>query len=138
MTEERPFTVASFNRFLAERKLMASRCTACGSLHLPPRAVCPGCYADRMEWVAMAGRGRLAAFTAVHIGLSTLNAEGYDRDNPYCSGVVELDEGVRISARIEGVDARNPHSIQVGMPLQVDFIEQGPEDKRRTVLAFRP
>ena len=33
-------------------------------------------------------------------------AEGYGRDNPYLAGVVELDEGVKISAQILGADAR--------------------------------
>ena len=34
--------------------------------------------------------------------------QGYGRDKPYVSGVVELDEGVKISARIIGVDATKP------------------------------
>ena len=35
-----PFTVASFNQFLNEKKLMASRCPQCDALYLPPRALC--------------------------------------------------------------------------------------------------
>ena len=32
-------------------------------------------------------------------------AEGYDCNNPYVSGIVETEEGAKISARILGVDA---------------------------------
>ena len=133
----RPFTAAAFNQYLNEGKLMASRCAACGALHLPPRAICPRCYGEAMEWVETSGRGRLAAFTAIHLGLSAMTAEGYSRDNPYCSGIVELEEGVRISARIVGVDAKNPASIQIGAPLTVEFVERGDTEARNSVLAFR-
>jgi uncharacterized OB-fold protein len=112
---------------------MASRCGTCGALHLPPRAICPRCHGAAMEWVETSGRGRLAAFTSIYIGLSALNAAGHGRDNPYASGIVELEEGVRISARLLGVDARNPASIRLGTPVTVDFVEQGDA----TVLAFR-
>jgi len=44
-------------------------------------------------------------------------AQGYDRDHPYCSAVVELDEGPRVVARLDGVDAGRPQTIQIGMRL---------------------
>ena len=130
--EARPFTAASFNKYLAEKKLMAARCPACGTLQLPPRALCPRCWGADLEWVELSGRGVLAAYTAVHIGLTALNAEGYSRDNPYCSAIVELAEGVKISARLLGVDARQPDSIQIGAPLTAVFVER----PAGTVLAF--
>lgn len=133
----RPFTAASFNEYLSEGKLMASRCSGCGVLYLPPRAICPRCYEEKMEWVELTGRGRLAAFTCIHVGPSFMNAEGYSRDNPYCTGIIELEEGVKISARILGVDARNPSSIRIGSPGTVEFIVSGDGELRRTVVAFK-
>ena len=47
---ERPFTAAAFNQFIAEKKLMGSRCIQCAELYLPPRAICPKCHNDQMEW----------------------------------------------------------------------------------------
>ncbi|HEX7972795.1 MAG TPA: Zn-ribbon domain-containing OB-fold protein [Anaerolineales bacterium] len=134
-TAVRPFTAASFNRYLNEKKLMGSRCTRCGALYLPPRAICPSCHAAQMEWVELGGRGKLAAFTAISIGPTSMNDQGYGRDNPYVTGIVELDEGVRISARILGVDAKHPAGIRVGLPLRVEFIEQG--EGKQAVLGFR-
>lgn len=133
----RPFTVASFNQYLAEGKLMASHCVDCGNLHLPPRAICPHCHSTNLEWVETSGKGKLAGFTVVYIAPTFMVEQGYGRDRPYVSGIVELEEGVKISARITGFDANQPETIQVGAPLVVDFITTGEGDKAKTYLAFK-
>ena len=48
-------------------------------------------------------------------------AEGYGRDNPYCSGVVELDEEPRLAGRIEGVDTTHPENIRIGTRVQAEL-----------------
>ena len=131
---QREFTPASFSQFLAEKKLMASRCKACGGVHLPPRPLCPECHGVEMEWQEMSGQGKLAAFTAIAVVPSFMAKEGYGRDNPYLTGIVELEEGPRISARILGLDAKEPEKIAVGTPLKVQFIQKGKE----TFLGFAP
>ena len=131
---DRPFTAASFDRYLDEGKLMAARCVSCGALHLPPRAICPKCFGEALEWVETAGRGTLAAFTAIAIGPAAMQAAGYSRENPYCSGLVTLEDGPTISALILGVDARHPETINIGQPLVAAFEPIG----GRTMLAFRP
>jgi uncharacterized OB-fold protein len=65
-------------------------------------------------------------------------AEGYNRKNPYVSGVVELEEGARVDARIDEVDGNDPESIKVGMPLTVKFLHRKGEEGLRTTLAFKP
>ena len=133
---DREFTSASFYQFLNERRLMASRCTQCGALYLPPRPICIACHNDRMEWVQMKGNGTLAAFTTIAVAPTLMIEEGYGRDNPYCTGIVQLEEGPKISARIVGLDASKPESIEVGTPLTVQFIERGDGDDRKTYLGF--
>ncbi len=86
----------------------------------------------------MEGKGKLGAFTCIAIGPPFMIAEGYDRKHPYCSGVVELDEGVRIVARIEEVDTSKPENIRVGMPLRAKFLHRGEGENTKTFLAFRP
>jgi uncharacterized OB-fold protein len=134
---QRPFTAASFNQFLEEEKLMGSRCTECGGLYLPPRALCPQCHSEDMEWVEMGGQGRLAAFTSIYIAPTAMNALGFDRTHPYLTGIVELNEGVKISARLLDLDAQKPQEIQIGTPMQVAFLRQGEGEQQKTVLAFR-
>ena len=85
----------------------------------------------------MKGKGKLAAFTVITVGPSLMVQAGYDRNNPYCSGIAELEEGPKISGRILEVDVKNPENIQVGTPLTVEFIEEGEGDNKKTFLAFR-
>ena len=134
---EREFTAASFNKYLSENRLMAVRCLSCGHLNLPPRPLCARCRSREMEWTETTGVGKLAAFTAIAIAPTEMMVAGYGRDNPYVSGIVTLEEGPSISARITGVDAKNPESIRVGTPLTVEFLEMGEGEQARTVLAFR-
>ena len=77
-----------------------------------------------MEWVEMKGEGRLVAFTCIAIGTPAMNEEGYNRNNPYCSGA--------------GVDTRNPETIRVGTPMKAAFLQQGVDEERKTVLGFMP
>lgn len=138
MTDQRPFTAFAFNQYLNEKKLMAAYCPACAASYVPPRAICPRCHSAALEWQALSGRGRLAAFTVVYVGLSELAHAGYDRNNPYCTAIVALEEGGQISAFLTGVDAAAPEQIQIGMPLVVDFLPLGEEESARTLLAFKP
>lgn len=136
--EQRPFSDISYNQFVSEQKLMGSRCKACGALFVPPRSICVKCYVSEMEWAEMKGKGKLIAFTSITVAPPFMMAQGYDRKHPYCSGVVELEEGPRVDARIEGVDATKPEEIEIGMPLKVKFLHWGEGENRETYLAFEP
>lgn len=136
--EERPFSDIAYEQFLSEERLMGSRCTECGALFVPPRPICIGCHGSEMEWAEMRGKGTLRAFTCIAVVPPSMMEEGYGRNHPYCSGVVELEEGARVVARIEEVDANEPEDIQVGMPLTVKFLHRGEGERRKTFLAFRP
>lgn len=117
---------------------MGSKCLDCLALFVPPRALCPRCNNSNMEWDRMEGRGKLVAFSCIAIGPPFMLKLGYGRENPYCTGVVELEEKTRVVARINGVDTRNPGKILVGMQLQVDFLKEDSGSGSRTVLAFKP
>ena len=116
---------------------MGCRCTSCGKLYMPPRPLCPECHGETLEWMEMNGKGKLVAFTIVHIAPTSMIEAGYGRDNPYCAGVVQLDEGPSISAQILGVDGKRPERIAVGTPLKVAFVERGEGEEKQTCLAFR-
>ena len=136
--EERPISTLSFNQFLNEEKLMGSKCKKCGGLFAPPRPICLECFSREMDWVELKGKGKLLTFTCVYVGPPWMIEQGYDRQHPYCSGVVELEEGVKIDARIEGVDASKPEMIKIGTPLTVEFLHHGEGDQMVTFLAFKP
>jgi hypothetical protein len=118
--------------------VQGSRFKGCGAHYVPPRSICIECYKPELEWVELQGKGKLAAFACISIAPPFMIEQGYNRKNPYCSGVVELEDGGRVDARIEGVDCTRPETIKVGMPLKVKFLHRGEGDNRETFLAFEP
>ncbi|MBN1934043.1 MAG: Zn-ribbon domain-containing OB-fold protein [Anaerolineae bacterium] len=139
--DERPLIGAGFQAFLDQHKLMGAQCTICGTVYMPPRPLCPRCQeiqAASIQWIELSGWGHLCAYTVIHIAPTAMIKAGYDRDHPYCSGVVQLDEGPSISAQIMGVDVLHPASIAVGTRVRVSFIERGAGDARKTCFAFEP
>ena len=134
---ENLFTGSAFNKALSEGKLMGTRCKSCGVLHLPPRPLCPDCLHADMEWLEFSGRGRLLAHSVIFTALTTMGTEGYSRVNPYCVGIVQLDEGPSISAQIQGIDANQPEKIEIGMPVSAVFVSSGKGEARKTRLAFK-
>ena len=133
---EREINYEAYQRYLEEHKLMGTCCQSCGQLYLPPRPLCPHCHGSDMDWQELSGSGKLIAYTTVHIAPTAMIEAGYGRDNPYCVGVVQLDEGPAISAQILGVDCSNPQQISIGTNLKSAFVERGQDDDRRTTLVF--
>jgi len=140
----KPFTIESFESFLKEKKLMVARCKQCSALWLPPRPICLSCHIHEMEWIQLSGKGKLTAFTVIGVGPIPMLAAGYNRDNPYCVGIVKTEEGPLISAQILNVDVFHPENINPGTPLLADFIERGSwhfveelAKAKKTYLAFR-
>ena len=133
----RPFSHASFTAYMEENKLMASHCNQCQATFLPPRAICPKCYNDKMSWRELGGGGKIAAFTTVFIGPAFMNTLGFSKDNPYMSGIVELDEGVMVSARLLGFENLKPEQVQIGAPVQVSFLRLGDAQNETIQLAFQ-
>jgi uncharacterized OB-fold protein len=131
----REFTAASFYQFLKEGKLMGIRCRACGTLSAEARPLCLACHNKDVEWRQFTGRARLSTFTCISVVPDAMARKGYGRNNPYCSGIVTLEEGPRISAQILGVDASNPQNIRTGLALILKLDELDPESP---ALSFQP
>jgi uncharacterized OB-fold protein len=136
---ERTFNAGGFYAYLKEGKLMGSRSKKTGKLYVPPRTMCPDTFSTEMEWTEVSGNGKLVAFTVIIVAPTHMIEAGYGRDNPFCAGIVQLDEGPGVSAQIFGVDVKKPESIKIGMPLKMKLIErgQGPEGAK-TYLGFEP
>ena len=134
--QERPFSDISFRQYLDENILMGSRCKECGTIFTPPKQMCNVCYKSAMEWLQMSGTGKLAAFTCITVAPQMMIDEGFGRSNPYCVGVIELDEGTRVVARIVGVDPKEPEGIKVGTPMHVQYLHRDRGKNPNTFLAF--
>ena len=130
------FNAANFyKRLLEDRQLTGIRCNTCGFLSPEARPMCPVCRSTDLAWHPFSGKAVLSTFTCISVVPDYWGQKGFGRNNPYCTGIVTLDEGPRISARITGVDGSNPQSIRTGTPLSLDLEDLDPE---RPSLAFRP
>lgn len=96
-----------------EGRLAVQRCGACGHHQFYPRAFCTACLAENLQWVDASGRGRIYTFTVCRIAAGP----AFEARLPYAVAIVELDEGVRLLANIEGDAAR----ISIGAPVTVCF-----------------
>jgi len=128
---------SAFQQHLDNQKLMGTKCKTCGSQYLPPRPLCNSCFGHEMTWVEMPTHGRLIAFSTIHIAPTAMIQAGYGRENPYCSGIVELENGQVISALILGIDSTKPEEIKIGTPLDADFVEIGEGESSEILLSFR-
>ena len=100
----------------AEGRLLVQRCEACGEHQWYPRAHCIACGAGEPAWVEAAGTGRLHTFSVLH---KTPNPE-FAADLPYVLAIIELDEGVRVSANVVDVD----HGVLAcDLPVRVVFVD---------------
>ncbi len=85
-------------------RLVAPRCTNCGTFRLPPAPFCFVCQHRDVEWVDLPGTGTVYSFTVVRHPLSPMLAPAV----PYASGIIELDgtqgAGARMLANIVECD----------------------------------
>ncbi|MEM2434527.1 MAG: Zn-ribbon domain-containing OB-fold protein [Candidatus Bathyarchaeia archaeon] len=113
MSENIPFTIEQFYKFVSERKIMGVKCEKCEKIFVPPRPLCPNCLSTNLKWIQLKGRGKLLTYTVIHVA-----PERFQHLAPYALGIVELEEGVRLPGIIQGV---KPEDIKIGMSLEVDF-----------------
>ena len=93
MSTQPQFTIEQFYKFTRQGKLMAGRCLECGKMHLPPRPLCDNCYSTNFEWVEAPKNGKLLTYTVIHIAPTQ-----FQNLAPYAVGIVELTEGLLITA----------------------------------------
>ena len=108
------------------RELVLQRCPRHGFFHYP-RSRCPYCLGDDWTWETASGRGELHAFTIDRVGHDPALADRI----PFAIGVVELEEGPRMTANIVGCEL---DELRVGLPLKAVY-----EDVDETTLVrFAP
>ena len=105
----RPFWQAA-----REHRLIVQYCRSCaGRFQFYARPFCLECQSDDLEWVPSAGMGTVYTVTTVRIPVLP------EAPPPYQVAIVELDEGVRMLAGIEGTD------VAIGDRVEARWREQG-------------
>ncbi|MGD0624940.1 MAG: OB-fold domain-containing protein [Thermodesulfobacteriota bacterium] len=86
------------------------RCNACGSFSIPPRLFCPKCAHGVLEERETQGFGEIYSFTTIYVA-----PEIFKDQVPYDIALVELKEGVKVTARMKKPqDSR----LEIGAPVR--------------------
>jgi uncharacterized OB-fold protein len=88
---------------LDEGRFLIQRCAACARHVYFPRELCPHCGAHDLAWVEPQGTGSVHAVTTVR--------RKTDAGGDYNVSLIDLDEGVRMMSRVEGIA---PADVQIG------------------------
>jgi len=96
--------------------LRGSECPACGVVAYPAGIACPRCAAD-MHPRELSREGVLWTWTVQRFAPKSPPYEPPSRGfQPFAVGYVELPEGIRVAAVIEGDELA---SLRIGMPLRL-------------------
>jgi len=110
---ERDEESAPFFDAANEGELVIKRCEACGHFAGPATSVCPACHGRALAWAIASGRGSLVSWVVIH-----------GREGATTAGIVELDEGPWLDARLVDVEAT---ALAVGRAMVVRFVAAGAE-----------
>jgi uncharacterized OB-fold protein len=97
-----------------EGRFLIPFCSACGKAHWYPRAICPFCASDKIEWRAASGKGTIYTFSVMHRA-----------KDPYVIAHVTLAEGPTMLTNIVDCDFGK---LSIGQPVTLAFkeTENGP------------
>jgi uncharacterized OB-fold protein len=87
----------AFNEALAEGRLTIQSCNDCGRPNMWPRYRCPFCQSADLGWKEASGDGTLVSYSVVR----AVPPKGFEDQLPYALGVIRLEEGVQLLARLE-------------------------------------
>ncbi len=99
---------------LRERRLILKRCRDCGRYHFYPRALCPHCHSDALEWSDARGTGSIYSYTVARRPAGP----AFKDATPYVVAVVDLDEGARMMTNLLIDDVE---SVRIGQRVNVVF-----------------
>ncbi|MFQ6082296.1 MAG: Zn-ribbon domain-containing OB-fold protein [Candidatus Aminicenantia bacterium] len=94
-------------------RLEASRCKKCGYIVFPPRLICPRCKNREFETIKLKDEGKIVSYTIIRVA-----PEQFTDQVPYAIGIIELDNGVRITAQIVDCDFED---LAIGKRVKIEF-----------------
>ena len=116
-------------------RLVAPKCTNCGTFRIPLTPFCFNCQTREIEWIQLRGTGSVYSFTIVRHPLSP----SLQLAVPYASGIVELDgtqgSGARMIVNIIDCDV---DALRIGDKVEIVFEHLAGSESKMSVPRFRP
>jgi len=94
-------------------RLEAGKCKNCSFIMFPPRLVCPRCQSRVFNTVVLADAGKIVTYTIIRVPPHPFSDQA-----PYAVGIVELDDGVRVTGQI--VDC-SFEELKIGQRVKIEF-----------------
>lgn len=115
-----------FYEGLEREALLVQKCSGCGALRSLPSPACGQCRS--LEWAAvpLSGDATIHSYVIHHHP----PLPGFAMPHPIV--VADMAEGVRL---LGGMDGTDPSSLQIGLPIKVEFLRRGDVAAYRFCLA---
>lgn len=113
--------------------LVGSRCVNCGEVRFPVNAFCPQCCTETTESVALSRQGILYSFTVQRFRPPP-PYRGPEDFQPYGVGMIELPEGLRVTAPLADQDV---DGLRVGMRMELIVTKLFEDEMGRAVLGYK-
>jgi uncharacterized OB-fold protein len=97
-----------------EQRLVIQRCRDCDGFVWYPRACCPSCLSERLDWREVSGAGTVYSVSVHYRAPSPELADGV----PYAVALVDLDEGPRFLTNVVGC---SPEAVVIGDRVRVTW-----------------
>ncbi len=95
-----------YAKHLQNGEFKIQQCADCEKYVFYPRHLCPHCGSSSLKWKSASGRAQVYS--------TTVARRRPDRGGDYNVSIVELEEGPRMTSRVEGID---PDQVTIGMNL---------------------
>ena len=102
-------------------KLLLRHCTSCDKVHHYPRALCPHCFSDKLDWREASGKGKVYTYSVMRRA-----------PEPYVIAYVTLEEGIKMMTNIVDCDL---DKVRIDQPVKVVF---KPSENGQPVPMFAP
>lgn len=113
---------------LKKGKILATKCTTCGKVFLPPRMYCEDCFCELTEWIEVPNKGVIDTYTVVHVDI---------HENP-----LDTPE-VWAFIRMEDTDGGFVHKVnvppeivEIGMPVKAVLKKEKEREGRITDILY--
>jgi uncharacterized OB-fold protein len=91
----------------------ANKCSECSKINFPPRLICPECSSRKLEPTKLTDKGKLLTYTIIRVA-----PRQFVDQAPYAVGIVELDDGVRLTGQVVDCDFED---LKVGLRVKLEF-----------------
>jgi uncharacterized OB-fold protein len=111
-------------------RLLGNKCSTCGMVYFPKRAVCSGCFGDTLAEHELSTEGTIYSYTVIHYP----HPLGFPV--PYAYGLVDLPEDkVRVAAMFT-----ERENLKIGMKVKLvlDKLSSSPDGKEVIGFKFQP